>query len=57
MIEEDGAIDQSSIVSESPEGKRDGQLQRTLHTSVIRVDLRLVAVSRGQAIKSEYKSS
>ena len=53
MLEEGGAIDRSVFVSvsESPEDKG---LKKYLCASAIRLDLRLAAVSRGQAIESEY---
>ena len=53
-LEEDGAVNQSVSVSELPEDKRDRRLQRTLHASTVRVDLRL---ARDQAIESEYGQS
>ena len=57
MLEEDGAIDQSVPVSESPEDKRDRQFQRrweSLHASETRVDSgRNRAVSRGQEVAAE----
>ena len=46
-LEEDGVVDQSVSVSESPEDKMDRRFQRILHASAVRVDL------RGQAIESE----
>ena len=36
VLDEDGTVDQSVSVSESPVDKRDRRLQRTLHASAIR---------------------